>query len=47
MNTALVESGDITALTEAYKKVQEGEKDEFLSAIKGIDWSTASVDDVR
>lgn len=47
MNTALVESGDISTFTDAYNKVAKDQKDEFLKAFDGVDWTTVSVDEFR
>ena len=47
MNTALVESGDISTFTNAYNKVAKDQRDEFLKAFDGVDWTTVSVDEFR
>ena len=47
MNTALVESGDITALANAYKKVTTDQQDEFVTALGEVDWQTTSVESLR
>ena len=47
MNTALIESGDVSIFTDAYNKVAKDQKDEFLKAFDGVDWTTVSVDEFR
>jgi hypothetical protein len=47
MNTALLDSGDASAVTDIYSKVKDSEKEKLLDAMGEIDWDNASLDSVK
>jgi hypothetical protein len=47
MNTAIVESGDLTALTNMFNEVGEAQSNQFVKALDGINWASVSVEDLQ